>query len=654
MRAGTSSVSNSAPSLAAAASPTPATFTPQGSGVDAYAMQSPISAQEPFTKSGIQTRQKRVLPSRSRRGGPGVGNCDTDIMIVETMKRRLEGEPLIPANTRFILTTNSSLLPSTSESVPFEVEINSQAYSRYFERPEVQKAYREQQLIQTPEFTQLDEDANVGGRFRPRGAEDESADMSDAAYEKRHRKYETFEKRQRLREKEKLKHEQYKLKERIEQLRAMDTSAFLVLPSADFPEASISPTPNFSLNDDQMLEELSSPNSYGSPAFVEGERRRKIMLDTASSLEERYRVLLPPDRKWLEKKTNQSGVTGVSLEPAIPEKQPTKLNMAVAEASEEDEDEEDELIESDAELLDKLKPPPYADEDGESEVDFEERERERSKGLKLKIKMPPRTPSQLKDALAKQTTTKKQITLSPFMAKHMLSGSPRMDTHSPKTATSILTLSSGPKRVRAANGKFLPKSSSGSSVSLSAKTPPRKRPRGDSSTASTSQAAAGQAISYSISTARRRTPLAASPAMSKRYASHDAGADKGDYATCMLVVAAVRNSAAPNVRKTQRHVTAFGTRVPSEIEEIRDFSLPEWIFAPTRSSTWHDAGIDDMADPASHYMPQANGGKNMFYSTTARSKSVKQESDMSSDAGFLDDLDDGGGNDEVRIAYLKD
>lgn len=29
-----------------------------------------------------QSRQKRVLPSRSRRGGPGVGNCDVDVMIL--------------------------------------------------------------------------------------------------------------------------------------------------------------------------------------------------------------------------------------------------------------------------------------------------------------------------------------------------------------------------------------------------------------------------------------------------------------------------------------------------------------------------------------------------------------------------------------------
>lgn len=38
-------------------------------------------------KTGMQTR-KRVMPARSRRGGPGVGGCDVDIMILETRKRR--------------------------------------------------------------------------------------------------------------------------------------------------------------------------------------------------------------------------------------------------------------------------------------------------------------------------------------------------------------------------------------------------------------------------------------------------------------------------------------------------------------------------------------------------------------------------------------
>lgn len=117
-------------------------------------------------------------------------------------------------------------------------------------------------------------------------------DTSDVAYERRHRKYESFERRQRLREKEKLKHEQYKLKERIEQLRTMDVSAFLTLPASQF-----SPAPSIPEEDSEDgLTGLASTYINGAVVSNEGERRRKEMLDIALSLEERYRVLLPPER----------------------------------------------------------------------------------------------------------------------------------------------------------------------------------------------------------------------------------------------------------------------------------------------------------------------------------------------------------------------
>jgi hypothetical protein len=134
-----------------------------------------------------QTRQKRVLPSRSRRGGPGVGSCDIDIMILDTQKRKGltvvslhfgfadsrvldENEPMIPTETPFLLTTDSTLVSSSTTNVP----LNRNANERYFDRPEVLKAYKEQQIIQTPEFTPLSVAGSVGGRFRPRGGEDVS------------------------------------------------------------------------------------------------------------------------------------------------------------------------------------------------------------------------------------------------------------------------------------------------------------------------------------------------------------------------------------------------------------------------------------------------------------------------------------------------
>lgn len=48
------------------------------------------------SKEGVKTRQKRVLPTRSRRGGPGVGSCETDVMILETLKRKRTFPSLSP------------------------------------------------------------------------------------------------------------------------------------------------------------------------------------------------------------------------------------------------------------------------------------------------------------------------------------------------------------------------------------------------------------------------------------------------------------------------------------------------------------------------------------------------------------------------------
>ncbi|KAI0931572.1 hypothetical protein AcW1_001060 [Taiwanofungus camphoratus] len=538
--------------------------------VSGAVMLSPRAARGVPNKVGVQTRQKRVLPSRSRRGGPGIGSCDIDVMILETLKRKRESEPLVPAGTSFLLTTNSSLVPSSSDSGTFEVELNTQAFGRYFEQPEVQKAYREQQIIQTPEFTQIPEDANVGGRFRPRGAEDESVDTSDATYEKRHRKYETFEKRQRLREKEKLKHEQYKLKERIEQLRGIDASAFLALPASEFFDP-VSTTTS-TLDVDTSFGESPGSHIHGAAAYNEGERRRKEMLDVASTLEERYRTLLPPDRRFMEKKSSRLDSVTTSTSPIV------RHGSSGDEEEDEEEDEVDELIESEVEQKEG-KPRPYQDDDGESEVDFEERERQRSKGLKLRIKFPPRVPSQVQDML------------SPFMAKTTLL--PKSDTRTPikTTASSFSSASSGQVPVRSSDGKFLSKSKRKAidleeGVSLKR---PRKKIRANRSA---HDAEGGE----SISAVMGKRPFNISPSTLRPYVSYAGAAGRPERTTCMLMVSALRNAATPTARKTQRHVTAFGTRVPPEIEEVRDFEIPEWVYmvpSPKEPDDWRGSSEGD-------------------------------------------------------------
>ena len=107
-----------------------------------------------------------------------------------------------------------------------------------------------------------------------------------------------------MREKEKLKHEQYKLKERMEQLRVMDSAAFLTLPSSLFPHSST-----------QIDGEVDGSQADVNATVVsqEGERRRKEMLSIASMLQERYRVLLPPERG---KKASGPTVIDSPIEPA--------------------------------------------------------------------------------------------------------------------------------------------------------------------------------------------------------------------------------------------------------------------------------------------------------------------------------------------------
>jgi len=83
------------------------------------------------------------------------------------------------------------------------------------------------------------------------------------------------------------------MKERLDQLRAMDGAAFMSLPASSF-----SPMHKEAVANSAEIAAASSPytNLNGYLPHAEGERRRKEMLDVATMLEERYRVLLPPDR----------------------------------------------------------------------------------------------------------------------------------------------------------------------------------------------------------------------------------------------------------------------------------------------------------------------------------------------------------------------
>lgn len=545
-----------------------------------------------------------------------MGTCEVDVMILETRERRSESEPLVPPSTKFLLTTNAALapppLPANADNAA-ALAVNSSAFGRYFDRPEVQQACRAQELIQTPEYIPLPEEAIVGGRFRPRGTGEEIADTSDAAYEKRHRKYETFEKRQRLREKEKLKHEQYKLKERIEQLRAMETSAFLALPASSFSEPL---GVDHEVDHDAMdtgLTDLPGAHVNGAAAYNEGERRRQEMLEIAEALEERYRILLPPDRKWLLKKEklkrereSASVALSVEQEPqsepepeVVPESEPEVAEDTEEQDEEEGEDDEvdeadeeeaadeeetvdqEEVDEEDADEVkeetdeEEIEEVEDVDDDAEDQDDETEDEEEVMPPASASTVAEPESGGESEvDFEARDREKSKKLKLRiKFPARPIPLPPPSPDsisklakkphhnaTHTISTlstdGTLITVKSSG--AVRSSDGKFLPKGKRRSETvtSISYAQPgssphPRKR--------------------------RRMTDTDAPPSLPKQDG-------RRKRVECMLMISAMRNTTANTARKTQRNVTAFGVGVPRELEFVRDYELPNWLRETTTVS----------------------------------------------------------------------
>ncbi|RDB28499.1 hypothetical protein Hypma_015843 [Hypsizygus marmoreus] len=590
-----------------------------------------MSAPSTSTNSGMQVRQKRVLPSRSRRGGPGVGNCDADVMILETHRRKFENEPLIPAETQFLLTTNSAV--ASTSSATLETQINIHANERYFDRPEVLKAYREQVIIQTPEFVNLG--SAPAGRLRARSGtivtEDGPIETSDAAYEKRHRKYETFEKRQRLREKEKLKHEQYKLKERIEQLRAMDGSAFLSLPASALP-----PPPGLTQSDGETEDGLTAlPGAHvnGAAAYNEGERRRKEMLDIAYMLEERYRVLLPPDRI---KKTPGQITMDASVEPegaAFRRKDRDVL-----------EPDDETFLETTQRENEKLKlrikfPGKFTPASSPASRASSSKKRRKSAPPPLKQLSTRRTRATQEPAPIQRSPTIQAVVLSPAPSPVALPSplpvpsepelEPEAETEveaeaeaeaapepQPKPPARAYTPLSNPEiavlepgtpdaqvafkeesyisastdqreSISASPGQIQFLSASIEPIESISSSRPHKRakisniPPSVSSRYATREPSVPPIASISAPPFRRRSPSHASTILStKNQVTYTSASGTTERTGSYLMIAAIRSSGS-TIRKAHRHLTAFGVKLRNEVFAERDFELPAWINPPS-------------------------------------------------------------------------
>ncbi|CAE7219529.1 unnamed protein product [Rhizoctonia solani] len=213
---------------------------------------------------------RRIMPSRQRRGATayGIGSNPVDTTIIEAQQRAAEYVPIVDPNAVFLITTDPKGPPVAGPSNTGGATTGKED-ERYFERREVAENMRQQAVIQTPEYCLLSDVYQPSSRLRTR-TEADAFDSSDAMYERLHRKPEMLEKRQRRREKDKLEHERYKLKERVEQLRAMDLHHFRGLLS-------------------------SSHSTPGTESNHELESIRSELLAHADDLIRRYDVLLPPD-----------------------------------------------------------------------------------------------------------------------------------------------------------------------------------------------------------------------------------------------------------------------------------------------------------------------------------------------------------------------
>jgi hypothetical protein len=80
---------------------------------------------------------------------------------------------LKPSSAAAVASSSAITLDSTAAVPRDGLDIEKKGYERYFDRPEVTAAYKKQQLIETPEFSALSEDAIVGSRFRPRAGFEE-------------------------------------------------------------------------------------------------------------------------------------------------------------------------------------------------------------------------------------------------------------------------------------------------------------------------------------------------------------------------------------------------------------------------------------------------------------------------------------------------
>ena len=333
----------------------------------------------------------------------------------------------------------------------------------------------------------------------------EGPETSDFTYINRHRKYETFEKRQRRREKEKLVHEQYKLKERIEQLKGMDASAF------------------------------------GSG----GEARRKEMLDIAVGLEMRYAVLLPPEPKRMKKIETKR------------RRRSEGPRAGTTTGDDADADTEEDTVEpSGREVVRPMSTGPRPHQMGRPTTRLALHPNTVSRSLAVSVAL-----------AASESGVTQPAYISPTVS---VAPSSRTGYH-----------------VRDGTGRL-----------LRAKSEEGQTPRPGSPTPEICAVRVPDTASAPPPRKRQRVDYHA-----KRHQSPDSSPSTNS----VLLQIAARKAAQPTARQTSRSTLAFGYRVPTVVEEVDDYVLPEWLITLGELERIHEARARSATRSSSPRLP--NGVK---------------------------------------------
>lgn len=90
----------------------------------------------------------------------------------------------------------------------------------------------------------------------------------------------------------------------------------------------------------------------------------------------------------------------------------------------------------------------------------------------------------------------------------------------------------------------------------------------------------------------------------------------------------MRSAEAPSARKTQRNVTAFGYKVPPELERVYDFDLPWWALPGSSLESDYEPDSDHDQDYDYGHHQQQQGGEEESSVTYVRSDNDEGEDEM--------------------------